>query len=117
MPTILIAFCLFVVIQDARPASGLKERDARHLIEHTPDYLRAKDRSQCPRIELLWIDKTTAAFQLRSYCPKGATGLIGNYFVDLKTGKISRDIEGEETITSDQLTRLKRKLLGNKQRE
>jgi hypothetical protein len=104
-------------MQDARPASGLTERDARHLIEHTPDYLRAKDRSQCPQIELLWVDKTTAAFQLRSYCPKGATGLIGNYFVHLKSGKISRDIEGEETITSDQLTRLTRKLLGKTHRQ
>jgi hypothetical protein len=89
----------------------LTPADARTLVEYTPDYLNAKEASQCPKVEVLWANKSRAAFQVRSHCPKGTTGLIGNYFVDLRTGVITRDIDSGEEVDSGQLRTLRKKLL------
>lgn len=111
MRNILLCLPLLLLCFAPAFARDLEASDARLLVENAPDYLKAVKRSHCPRTELLWVERTTAAFQVRSHCPAGATGLIGNYFVDLKTGIIYRSIDGDQLVDSRRLRKLRKKLL------
>ena len=48
---------------------------------------------------------------MRSHCVPSASGLIGNYRVDLKTGKVTEGFEGDDTVDSEELRRLRGRLL------
>jgi hypothetical protein len=44
--------------------AGLDVKDARRLVENTPDFLSALKAKRCPEAELLWSGEQESAFQL-----------------------------------------------------
>jgi hypothetical protein len=89
----------------------LDVEDARTIVEHIPVFLKAASKKRCPKAEQLWASEEVVAFQVRSHCVPSASGLIGNYRVDLKTGKVTEGFEGDDTVDSEELRRLRGRLL------
>lgn len=91
-------------------AKSLTVEDARRLVENTPEFLKASAARRCPKTEFLWSDESSAAFQARSHCHTSASGLIGNYIVDLETAEVWRGTDRDERVESDRLRQLQEKL-------
>src|SRR5258708_5075323 len=85
----------------------LSQKEATQFVMSTPPALKSKRAGHCPKAEFLFKGKGTFTFQLRSACPVSGSGLIGNYTVDLRTGRILEDLEGAEPVDSKELQLLR----------
>jgi hypothetical protein len=92
-------------------AKLLTAEEARTVVEHIPAFLKAASEKRCPKAEQLWASEAVVAFQVRSHCVPSASGLIGNYRVDLKTGEVREGFEGDGTVDSEELRKLRGRLL------
>ena len=99
----------------AAGSSQISEREARFLVENTPDVQGVKKRGGCPRFELLWRERDTAVFQARNFCAREGSGMIGNYRVDLTDGTVwsGIDKDNDRIVDSTRLRSLRRHILGN----
>jgi hypothetical protein len=102
------------VISVAEPI--LSEKDARTLVMNTPEVLAADRRHRCPEAELSWKEPKRMSFQVRSRCIRSGSGLIGNYVVDLGSGRIWSDIEQKTLVDSQHLEKLRKLLLDQLQK-
>lgn len=91
--------------------SRLSVKDAKVLVENTPDFLNAASGDRCPQVEVLWSGKLDVAFQMRSRCTKSPSGLIGNYIVDRQTAEVWIGVDRDQLVQSKRLRELQRVLL------
>lgn len=107
---------LFIMASFSAACSELLHvEDARLLVAKVPAYIRAGEEKRCPQIELNWSTDLSAFFQVRSHCRvKSASGLIGNYEVDLKTGKVWLGLDRSEEVSSEEMEAIRRKLLAKR---
>ncbi len=89
----------------------LSVKDAKLLVENTPEFLKAAREKRCPEVEVLWSGEEDVAFQMRSRCTDSPSGLIGNYFVDRKTAEVWIGVDRDHLVQSKRLRELQRVLL------
>jgi len=84
----------------------LNQRDAKRLVENTPDFINAAKADRCPQAELLWSGCKDFGFQVRSRCTKSPSGLIGNFVVDRETAEVWIGVDRNQLVESNHLRRL-----------
>src|SRR6185437_8919498 len=84
-----------LVAQEMSGSAGrvLTKKEVNLLITNLPVALNVKRNGGCPVSDYSELDPSLAIVQLRNRCPHSGSGLIGNYVVDLKSGKIWSDID------------------------
>lgn len=85
-------------------------KDVQTLVASVPDALLVRRRGGCVATDYSDIGGGLAVVQLRNLCPKGGSGLIGNYLVDLRSGRIWEDIDQKKEIDSKLLRKLRSQL-------
>jgi hypothetical protein len=85
-------------------------KDVQTLVANVPDALLVKRRGGCLATDYSDIGGNLALVQLRNLCPKGGSGLIGNYVVDLRSGRIWEDVDQKKEIDSRLLRKLRNQL-------
>lgn len=103
-------FCLGPRVQ---PLDGpsLTVREAQLLVTSVPDALAVKRRGGCPSADYSELSADLALVQLRNRCLRSGSGMIGNYVVDLHTGRIWSDIDRTREVDSPRLRKLRREIL------
>lgn len=91
-------------------SSRLKAKDANLLVTNIPAALTVKRTGGCPTPDYSELGPDLAMVQLRNTCAGSGTGLIGNYVVDLHSGRIWSDIDRQNEVDSPHLRALRRKL-------
>lgn len=114
---------LLVLLAAAAAGCGCEEArltatDAQLLLKNVPEVLRCKQAAGCPELDCESLGKDAIFCQVRNMCPKSGSGLIGNYRVDLRTGRIWIGIDPvpDKLIDSNSLRRLRRQLLSKRKR-
>jgi hypothetical protein len=97
-------------------ATLLSLDDARTLVMKVPSALRSQKLGGCPQAELLDQETAWAFFQVRNRCPEKGSGMLGNYHVDLRTGRVWTDGEPRKEVKSAELRRLRAKLATRQRR-
>lgn len=95
-------------------AQVLSSKDAQLLVKNVPDALKDKHHGGCLSSDYSHFGGGLALVQLRNMCPRSGSGLIGNYFVDLNSGRIWSDIDKTEEVNSPPLRKLREILLKRK---
>ena len=93
--TILSSSLALAVPQNQSTPRTLTVAEAQQLVENVPEIRRARDQYRRPEVSSPPMDSSanTLTFQARSMMTKGsASGLIGNYQVDRRTGRVVRDV-------------------------
>jgi hypothetical protein len=88
----------------------LNVKDARKLVENTPDFLSALEAKRCPKAELLYSGKRDIGFQLRSRCTNSPSALIGNFIVDRETAEVWAGIDRDALVRSEHLEKVQNTL-------
>ncbi len=107
--TILLFLCLPDTAGQERPLLG--EDAVWMIVMSTPAGIELEARRGCPDVELIPEGRYLMYVQLRNVCLASGSGLIDNYTVDLRTGRIWTGIDNKKYIDSERLRRL-RALLG-----
>lgn len=111
-----------VVISSAKngkllyPTSDLKltQGEVELLVTNVPVALKVRSLGGCLSADY-WTDGSgSATVQLRNMCPRSGMGLVGNFEVDLRSGRIWNDIDRIEEVDSAHLRSLRAKLLESK---
>jgi hypothetical protein len=84
--------------------------DASQMASNVPEVLRAKSNGACILADRSAFKKDFVQVQVRNSCPKSGSGFIGNYYVDLRSGRIWRDVDQQHEVVSKHLVRLRAKL-------
>jgi len=86
-------------------------KEAERLVTNVPDALAIKRHGGCPTPDYQGMGPNLALVQLRNTCPRSGSGLIGNYVVDLRSGRIWSDIDQTTEVESPHLRTLRKKLV------
>jgi hypothetical protein len=93
----------------------LTARDAKRLVESTPEVLDARVRGRCPVVTLTWSNSDLAWLQARAQCnTEGGTGLIGNYSVKLRSGVVAADVDFTKVYDTATLRELRARLFADR---
>ena len=92
----------------------LNTKDVALLVANTPQAIEVKQRGGCPTSDYSEASSDVAMVQLRNSCPQSGSGLIGNYVVDLHSGRIWADIDRTKEIDSAQLRAVRKKILSKR---
>lgn len=84
-----VALNLGLLIPFALTAKQLDLRDARILVEHTPVFLDAVHRGECPQTSDAKINGQVATVVIRAGC--GSYGWIADLYVQVTTGSVTTD--------------------------
>lgn len=108
-----LAFCLTGLAADQQKVStvGLTRSEAETLIRNMPEFVRAKSEGRCPEYFVADLGENALQFQLRNMCTASASGMMGNYVIDLRTGEIWEGIDKERRVDSPRLRRLRQQFL------
>lgn len=91
--------------------------DAALLITNTPSALRVRGLGGCPRGLVGSVTDDFAFVQLRNACPSKGMGMVGNYRVDLRTGRTwAEDSDPPREVDSKRLRDLRARLLSRLRR-
>jgi hypothetical protein len=90
----------------------LTEKEAEQLVRNIPVALRVSQHGGCPATECSSMGPSLALIQLRNSCPRSGSGMIGNYVVDLESGRIWSDIDRKNELNSARLRALRVKMIG-----
>jgi hypothetical protein len=96
MARMAICIVFAAILSGWAPATAshrLTAQEANRLVTNIPDALTVKRRGGCPTPDYAELGPDLALVQLRNTCPRSGSGLIGNYVVDLRSGKIWSDID------------------------
>jgi hypothetical protein len=113
MSRVLNLIVLAVILTAQGPGSAarrLTAEDANLLVTNIPVSLVVKRNGGCPTPDYSELGPDLAIVQLRNTCPRSGSGLIGNYVVDLHSGKIWSDIDRKNEVDSPHLRSLRNKL-------
>lgn len=90
---ILMCSLALTLPQNQSGTRSLTIEEGRQLVESVPEIRRARDQYRRPEVSDERMTSTTITFQARNMMTKGAaSGLIGNYQVDRRTGRVWRGI-------------------------
>ncbi len=95
-------------------ARRLTEKDATTLVSNVPEALASKRRGGCLVPDYSELSPDLAFVQLRNSCPRSGSGLIGNYVVDLHSGRIWSDIDRTKEVDSARLRAIRKKILAKR---
>jgi hypothetical protein len=119
-PTIASFFCCLVLLfrgptfaQEATP--HLDQDDVWLLVMNIPEVLEVEARKGCPSLEQHPDGPDRMYVLVRNTCPAIGNGTLGNYTVDLRSGRLWFDIETDKVIDSDRLRRLRRILVSRQE--
>jgi len=90
---------------------SLTPKEVELLVANIPPALEMKRHGGCPTPEYSDWSPGLAMVQLRNSCPRSGSGFIGNYVVDLHSGKIWSDIDRKSEVDSPRLLALRKRLL------
>ena len=93
----------------------LDQDDVWLLVMSIPDVLQVEARKGCPDLEQRLVAPDRMYVMVRNTCPVSGNGKMGNYTVDLRTGRIWFDVERDKIIDSDHLERLRKLLLSRQE--
>jgi hypothetical protein len=93
----------------------LDQEDVWLLLMNIPEVIELEARKGCPHLEFTAVGKDRMWVQVRNDCPKGGNGMIGNYTVDLRDGRIWYDVDPIKFIDSERLQRLRKVLISREQ--
>lgn len=88
-------------------------KEAERLVTNLPVALTIKRHGGCLTPDYQRIGPNLALVQLRNTCPRSGSGLIGNYVVDLRSGRIWSDMDQKAEVDSAHVRALRRKLLSS----
>jgi len=101
-----------LVVYGQKPAVPiLDQEDVWLLVMNIPEVMQVEARKGCPHLEFLTEGKDQMYVQVRNQCPVSGNGMMGNYTVDLRNGRIWFDVDETKTIDSERLRRLRKALL------
>lgn len=92
-------------------AQALARKHVKLLVENIPTALKVKRAGGCLSSDYSDMGPDLVLVQLRNGCPRSGSGLIGNFVVDRRSGRIWNDIDQTEEVDSAHLRELRRKLL------
>lgn len=96
-------------------ARELTEKDAERLVMNVPRVLKAKETGRQPRAERIELgDESHIAFQVRSTRISAASGMIGNFWVNIRTGEVYSDIDKTKRVDSPRIRRLRREFFASR---
>jgi len=88
-------------------------KEVERLVVNTPEAVAIKRRGGCPTPEYQQMGPSLALVHLRNACQRSGSGLIGNYVVDLRSGRVWSDIDQTTEVDSQRLRTLRRRLRAN----
>ena len=91
-------------------AQPFTAQQAETLVMNVPDALKAKRQGSCISADSSQLDRDIVLFQLRNKCPRSGTGLIGNYVVDLRSGRVWSDIDRQHEVDSKHLRKIRKRI-------
>ena len=94
----------------ATASRRLTEGEANFLVTNIPVALTVKRGGGCPTPDYSPLGPDLALVQLRNTCPRSGSGMLGNYVVDLHSGKIWSDIDRKNEVDSRHLRTLRKRL-------
>jgi hypothetical protein len=106
--------CLLLFWSRLLAADGealLSDKAVWMIVMSTPEGLELEARRGCPSVEVVPEGKVLVSVQLRNSCPVSGNGMVDNFTVDLRTGRIWTGVDVRKYIDSERLRRL-RDLLG-----
>jgi len=92
-------------------AQVVSSDEAKLLVKNTPDALKVKHHGGCLLADYSNVGSRLASVQLRNMCPHSGTGFVGNYVVDLNSGRIWSDIDQNDEVDSPRLRKLRERLI------
>ena len=95
-------------------AQVLTPKEAQLLVKNAPDALKDKRRGGCVSSDYSDFGGGLAVVQLRNMCPRSGMGMIGNYVVDLNSGRIWSDIDQTDEVDSLRLRKLRERIFKSK---
>jgi hypothetical protein len=110
---VLVALTLMVAGQiDAAVILGFHETQV--LVQHTPLFLEAAKRGQCPQLSDGILNGHVATFVIRGGCKRYS--LVGDLYVDVRTGIITKDngTPGGVAVETPELAELRRTLFAER---
>jgi hypothetical protein len=115
--TSALAIALLVCVIPAEAEILLSLHDAQVLVEHTPDFLRAVERGQCPQTSDSILNGFIATVVVRGGCRR--FDWIANLYVDVRTGAVSTDggTSGPIAIETRDLAALRTKFFATRAEE
>jgi hypothetical protein len=106
-----VAFALLLTQGPGLETKRLTDDQAEMLVRNVPDALAEQRRGACLSAEFNKLGANAGTVQLRNTCPRFGSGLIGNYVIDLQSGRIWSDIDRTKPVESPALRRLRNRLL------
>jgi len=95
-------------------AKVLSPKEAQLLVENAPDAVKDKRYGGCLSSDYSDFGGGLALVQLRNMCPRSGMGMIGNYFVDLNSGRIWSDVDRTHAVDSPRLRTLRERFFKGK---
>jgi len=109
-----LVFGVVFVLGCQKGVRRLTEDDAELLVMNVPEVTAAERAGRFPKAEKIDLgDSNYVAFQVRSTRTSAASGMIGNFWVNLETGQVFSDIDKTQKVDSERLRSLRKKLLGS----
>ena len=106
---VLAAVCLYPAVVVSSPL--LQRKSAQKLAEAVPAAEQARHAGGCISSEYSELGAELALIQVRNACPHSGSGLIGNFVVDRRSGRVWSDIDRTEEVRSPELDRVRRRLV------
>lgn len=106
-----VAGALPGLAENQKPKVLLDGEDVWLLVMNIPEVIQLEARQGCPQVWISPLGKELMSAQVRNRCPKSGNGMIGNYTVDLRDGRIWFDVDETKVIDSERLQRLRKVLL------
>jgi hypothetical protein len=108
-----MAYWIMILLMVQSPkAAAISEDDARLLIENTPEFRQANAAYRAPAAISGGSDKAVFYFQARSSRTLGAaSGLLGNYTVDKRTGQVLRGLPPKQEVDTFLIRDLRQQIL------
>jgi hypothetical protein len=109
---ILFAPCL--IGHDAQAENRrLTAKEVELLVMNVPIGVSVKRDGGCPEAGYAEVGPDLAWSQLRDMCPPYGSGLLGNFVVDVHSGRIWSDVDRTAEVDSPRLQELRKRLLAD----
>jgi hypothetical protein len=109
-----ILIVIFAAGLQAHAAHRLTKKDVSMLVSNVPEALATKRRGGCLAQDYSELGPDLAFVQLRNSCPRSGSGFVGNYVVDLYSGRVWSDIDRTKEVDSPHLRAIRRKIVASR---